>query len=172
MVQPIDISGVIYVLPIISFLLVSFIVFAALKKLEMFKSDLPVALIALFVATLFVTVAGGINLIQDIGAWSAILIVSAVFLLGIVGLFGKDMSKWNKSIGSGIIVIAIIIFVVSGLVVYSSYISPYLPGGQAVGSYSAGGFLTYFFYSPRVLGGVVLLVVSALAAWILTRKTK
>lgn len=169
-VQPIDISSVIYVLPIVAFLLVAFIVFAVIKKLELFDTLWPSAFISIIVAVLFITVAGSIDYVRYFGAWIAILVVSAVFLLGIIGLFGKDVLKeWNKGIGIGIIIIAILVFVVSGFVVYSSYITPYLPGGPAVGSYNVAGFFTWWLYSPRVAGAVILLIVSAIVAWILSK---
>ncbi len=169
MVQPIDISSVIYILPIVAFLLVAFIIFAVVQRLKLFENPWPAAFISFFIATLFVTVAGSIDYVRYFGAWIAILIVSSVFLLAIIGLFGKGVEGWGKGIGIAVIIVAILIFIISGLVVYSSSITPYLPGGQAVGSYSIGGFLSWWFYSPRVLGAVVLLIVSAIAAWILTR---
>ena len=172
MVQPIDISSVIYVLPIVAFLLVAFVIYAVLQKIKLFENPWPSALIALFIATFFVTVVGSIDYVRYIGAWMAILIVSAVFLLGIIGLFGKGMEGMNKGIGIAVIIVAILIFIISGIVVYSSYFAPYLPGGQGVGSYSIGGLFTSWLYSPRVVGAVILLVVSAIVAWFLTKTSK
>ena len=174
MVQTFDTTQIVYILPVVAFLLVSFVVFAVLKKLDLFnKSDWPNALISLFIASFFITAVGSISYIQFVGAWIAMLLVSMVFLLAITGMFPGDALKgFNTGIGKWAVAVAVVIFLVSALVVYSSYLTPYLPGGPAVGSYSVGGFLTWWIYSPRVGSAIILLIVSALVAWILTKSGK
>lgn len=165
----VDVSGISYFLPIIAFLLVSFIMFAVLTKLKLFDAKWVLAIVSFFIATLFITVSGTIDYIKYIGAWIAILFVSMAFLLAIIGMFGKSLEGMTKGIGIAVLIVAILVFLISAFVVYSNFITPYLPGGSSVGDNNTGGAITNWLYSPRVAGAILLLVISGLAAWFLTK---
>jgi hypothetical protein len=57
----VDTTGITYFLPIISFLLVAVIVYAVFAKLKLSESKWPIAFLAVFIATIFITVAGSVE---------------------------------------------------------------------------------------------------------------
>ena len=80
---------------------------------------------------------------------------------------GSDFMK--KGIGVVVIVIIGLIFLVSGFVVFSDVIVNYIPGPSFGGGDENATFLLEWLYSPRVMGAVLLVIVSAIAAWILVK---
>ena len=165
----VNVTAVSYFLPIISFLLVWILVYAVLAKTEVIKSQWLQIFSSLLVATLFITAVGARDYIKYVGAWMAMLIVSMIFLLMILGMFGRDLTKFTNGAGISFAIVALLIFIVSAIVVYSSYIGPYLPWGDGVGNSSGPGQFAGWLYSSRVLGAVLLLVVSGIVAFILAK---
>ncbi|MEI6849743.1 MAG: hypothetical protein WCK29_01765, partial [archaeon] len=64
--------------------------------------------------------------------------------------------------------LVIIMFIISAVVVFNDTLSPYLPWSSDSGTGSAGQF-TDWFYSGRVMGAVLLIVVSAIVSFILMK---
>lgn len=161
-----QVYGVGYFGPILAYLLVALIVGAVFLKLELFgKNKWLVIFLALTIATLFVASASIVKLVQVITPWFAILIVSLVFLLLLMGMGGhKGDGDFSKKMGKFVVFLALAIFIISGVVVFSDTLSPYLPGHSYIGN-----SFTDWLYSPPVLGGALLLIVAGIAVWILSR---
>jgi hypothetical protein len=169
----VDVSGISYFVPILAFLLVFVVVFATLMKMKFGNEHKILQLSASFlIATIFVTGFGAVSYLKNVSTWFAVLIISAFFLITILGLFGQEGSKFGTGLGTAFAIVAIVAFLISGMVVYGSYISPYLPWGNSVGDSSGVGQTTEWLYSGRVAGAILLVVAGIVASIILAGPAK
>jgi hypothetical protein len=167
----VDLSTISFFLPLISFLLVFIFSYAVLKKVDLLGDNPWVQLfISFLISSIFVAAAGSVSYIQNVVPWVAVLLVSMALIMMFTGFVGGDMVKMNKSIGTIFVGLLFVVFIVTALVVYSSYVIPYLPGnlGFYEGSDTALNFFDWL-YSPRVAGAGLLLIVSALVSWVLVK---
>ena len=91
-------------------------------------------------------------------------------ITGIVG--GKAPESFNRGISLAFIILFAIIFLIAGFLIFSHYISGYLPGAD-YGNNVDPNAITFFdwLYTPRVGGAVVLIIISVAVTWVLV-KTK
>ena len=124
------------------------------------------------IAAIFVAAAGPRNLILTVIPWFAILVIGLFLVMAIGGFIGqKDFP--SKGIGIAFIVLLAIIFIIAALFVFSKYIGPYIPGNTGLSGNPGNPALLGFFgwlYSPAVIGAILLIGVSAAAAWVVTKK--
>lgn len=159
----IDISGISYFAPVAAFLVVFLIVFAMLNKTKLIGENAWVQLfLSLLIATIFISGAGVRDYVLTITPWFAVFVVSLFFILFIIGFVGKPVEFLTKGIGVMFVIALIIVFLISGFVIFSEYLIPFLPGGR-VGQ---------DIYGTRVFGALVLLLISAAVSWVLVRKEK
>ncbi|MEK6889111.1 MAG: hypothetical protein AABW80_03315 [Nanoarchaeota archaeon] len=170
---PVDLSAVGYILPIVSFLLVAIVSFVVISSSKIVEEKWLQIFLSLFIAVLFVSFGSAREYVEDVVPWFVILLISAFLVFLLTGFIGKDVDFMKKGIGVIFVVLLFIVFIVSGIVVFSGSITPYLPGNLG---YEGGNpeVLNFFdwLYSPRVGGAVLLIIVSALLAWVLARKEK
>jgi hypothetical protein len=165
-----DVSFVTYFAPILAYLLVALVVGAVLLKYELVGQAWVAVLIALIVASFFVSFGGVQRYVVTISAWFAVLAVALLFLLFLLA-FVKGKAEFPAGLGVGVVIVALLVFVIAGMQVFSHTLGPYLPGSVAYGSGNpAVGGAVEWAISPQVLGGLLLLIVSGLAAWVLTKK--
>ncbi len=158
-----DISGLSYFAPILAFLIVAVVIFAVLNKTKLLgESAWGNAIVALIIATVFVSAAGVRDYVLTITPWFAALLVSLFFILFFIGFIGKPIEGMTKGMGILFVVLLLVVFLISGFVVFSDVIQPFLPGGT-----KAGGFKE--IYNSRVFGGVLLLAVGIGVLWILVK---
>ncbi len=168
----VDISGIALLAPVLAFLFVFIVVAVILRVTKILGGNIWLEIFAgLVVAVLFVSVSGTRQLVQTIVPWFAVLLIGLFMLLAIVGFVGKDISFLKTPIGVIAVVVMGIIIIVSAFVVFSDSVFKYVPGSN----YGNGADSNYIFffdwlYSPRVFGAVLLIIASAAAAWVLTRK--
>ena len=167
----VDVSPVSYFAPIITFLLVALVVGVVIWKLKFLGESKWVAVfVALAISTLFISAGGAMQFVQAIVPWFALLLISVFFLMLLLGFIGKPLEKMSNGIGVVVVILFAILFLVSGFVIYSNIIVSYIPGPFY--GYQGDPALLYFtdwLYSPRVVGAVLLLAVSALVSWILVK---
>ena len=169
MVSTVDLSGIQYFLPLLSFLLVFVVTLAFLMKTKMVGGKFMEFLISFIIAIIFVTFVGPQKFIQNIAPAIAVLVVCAFFILLLAGIFGKDLAFMNKGMGIIFVIILFVVFIVTAFVVFSSSITPYLPGGNPAGADPNVSLFSDWLFSSRVGGAVLLLIVSALVAWVLVK---
>lgn len=167
--MPIETSGISYFLPLISFLLVLVVSFVVMNKLKIPENKVFQVLIAFLLAALFVSVGGVRAYIENIVPWFAVVLIAFFLMLLIFALAGKSLEDWSSPVAKIFIVVLFVIFIIAGLFVFSSSIAPYLPWSSSFESTQASSFFTDWLYNPRVGGAVLLLIVSALVAWILIK---
>ncbi len=168
-----DVSAFVYFLPIFAFLIVFAIVYAALSKIKFIDESKFVQLFFSFVvATIFVTASSARQVVLNVIPWFAVLVVAILLLMALLGFIGKS-DIIGKGIGWVFVVLLIIIFLISGVKVFSSTISPYLPGAST--NNNANPNLLNFFdwlYSAQVSGAFLLILSAVFVSWILTKKMK
>ncbi len=169
MATVIDVTGVQYFVPLVTFLLVFLVTLALFMKLKVFSNLFLEIFISFLIAILFISFVGPQKWVQSVTPAIAILIISAFFVLLLAGMFGKGMSGMTTGMGIIFVVIAFIIFIVSAFVVFSGSISSYLPGGNVAEADPNVNLFTDWLFSSRVGGGILLLIVSALVAWVLVK---
>jgi len=169
--MPTDLTAISYFAPIAAFLIVFLVVYAILARTKLLEENKWFNLfISLFIASIFVSAAGAISFIKTIVPWFAVLIVSLAFLLMITGFVGKSTEFMNKGIGVAAVIVLIIVFLVSGFVIFSSSIFPYLPGpGFGTGESLETTLALDYLYSPRITGAILLIIISAIVSWVLIK---
>jgi len=169
--MPADVSAITYFAPIAAFLLVFAFVFAILLKTKILgEHKVGTLVVAFIVATLFVSAAGAVSYIKAIVPWFAVLVVSLVFLMVLTGFIGKPAQFMNKGIGIAFVIIFALVFLISGFIIFSSSILPYLPGpGFGSGDSVETTIALDYLYSPRVGGAILLVIISAIVAVVLVK---
>jgi hypothetical protein len=170
----VDLSGIEYFVPLIGFILVFVIIYAVLNKTKVFENLWLELFISFLVSTLFISVIGPLEYIQAITPWFAILLVSLFFILVLTGFVGDKDDALKKLIGQVFVYILLLVFLVAAFFVFSSMITPYIPGSAYYGSGANKDFLKLisWTYESKTAGAFWLILVSALASWILVRSSK
>jgi len=168
----VDLSGIGYFLPILSFLLVWVVCFAVLSKAKFFEKPGWNAFVGFVIATIFVSAVGAREYLLSVTTWIAVLIVSLFFVLMILN-FGAEKVKWmHQTVGVIFVVGALVVFLVSAISVFSGTFGQFLPWGNVANGDPDVLRFTDWIYSPRVLGAVLLLGISALVSWSLVKYGK
>jgi hypothetical protein len=160
-----DVSAVTYFAPIAAFLVVFLVSFAVFHKFKLLGESKWLNLfVSLIVAVLFISVASLRLYVQVITPWFGALLVSLFFMLVLLNFSGgKEAPGWLR----GFFVIgALLIFLISGIVIFSDSLAPWLPGTPE----SFGNPFTSWLYSPPVIGAVILIVIAAAVSWALIKK--
>ncbi len=164
--MPADVSAVTYFAPILAFFVVFLVVFAVLYKSKLLgESKWAMLFISLVIAALFVSAAGVRRYVETVTPWFGALLVSLFFLMVILGLIGSKAEGFHKGLGMLFVIIALIVFFISGVVVFSDTLAPYLPGSPEFGT--APG--AWFLYSPPVIGAVLLILLAGVVSWVLIK---
>lgn len=164
-------SSLILIAPVFAYLLVALVVGAVLWKTKILGESKPIMwLVALIVAALFVSFAGAKDFVITLIPWVAVLIVSFVFLVLLIGVVGTKTEGMHKGLGIAFLVMFGIAFLVSAYLVFSGVIVRYLPGPFfGVGADPETMFFFAWLYSPRVFGAILLIIASVVAAFVLTK---
>lgn len=158
-----DLTGITYFLPLLSFLVIFIITFAVLNKTKIIDNTLWEVFLSFVIATIFVSGLTVQNYILNIVPWFAVLLICLFLILVITGFIGKDLTSWNKGFGIAFVIILIIGFLISAIIVFSSYLNPYLPASLTATS------IRDWFFSSQVLGALFLLIVSFIVSWVLIK---
>ena len=155
------------VLPILAFMLIFLVTYALLAKTKILGGNNFIHLFSSFViAIIFAMSKGASEFTAATIPWVAVLLVVLFSILLAFALVRGNIEDIVKSpiVALMIVIIILIIFLVSALNVFGPFFAQYLPGeNQQPGIIS-------FLISPPVLGGIILLIIAAIASWVLTKK--
>jgi len=169
-----DLSGLAFFAPIFVFLIVFAVMYALFKKSEIIgETNFIQLFVAFLIATVFVTAGSVQQVVLNVIPWFVVLLVALFFILVMAGFIGKKEDFVGKGVGWVFIVLLILVFVISGVKVFSGVLGPYIPGA----GFGVGGdpeILTFldWLYSPRVLGAGLLILAAAIVSWILVKVKK
>lgn len=168
----VDITGISYFGPILAFLIVLIIVFALLNKTKLLGDHLFVQLFVSFVvATIFVSAAGVRAFVLTVTPWFGMLVVSLFFILLLLAFVGDPVKNFTRGVGIGFVILMLLVFLVSGFVVFSNLIAPYLPGSSGAGAEPTLFYASREIFQTRFFGAVLLFGVGAIVSWILVKGT-
>lgn len=169
--MPADATVIAYFAPIWAFLAVFVIMFALLAKTELLgKSKWLNLFVSFVIASIFVSAASVQQYVLTIVPWMAVLVISLFFILVLIGFIGKG--EWmHKGIGIVVVIAAVVVFIVSGVKVFYTVISPYFPGSTDYGLGASANGLVFsdWFFSGPVLGAIFLLALSGIISWVLVK---
>lgn len=154
----VDISGISFFAPLIAFLLVFVISFAVLFKTSLLGENKWVQLFVSFlVATVFISAAGATDFVLNITPWFVVLLVLVFFVLVLTSFAGK--TDWlGSAVGKVVLVIFALGIIIVGFISFSSYL--HNPDVLVVKNW---------LFQSNVWGAILVLVISAIAAWILVK---
>jgi hypothetical protein len=166
----IDITGIYFFMPVFSFLLVFFIVYAVLAKSKILgESAFINVLVGFIMAIIFMSFSSLELYVQTIIPWFVVLLVSVFLVLMVVGFASGKVTEVlsNKTIGWIVIVLLLVIFLLSAIKVFNPIFHPDLgiTSGEGTSlieqiSEAAGG---------RILGTILLIIIAVAVAWVLTK---
>jgi len=164
----VDFSWLGYYMPIFGFFFVFVVMYAILIKTKILGDNaFTNAFVSFIFAIIFVTFSPGVDFVGTVLPWVSILIIALFFILLIVGFSQKSIDEFMKpGLAWVFIVILALIFLISAIVVFNPVIGPYLPGQPEAEASKFFGFI----YGEKFLGALLLLVVAALASWVIARK--
>lgn len=164
----IDLSSFGYFVPLLTYLVVFLVVYAASKKAELVKGEFAHLFTSFIVATIFVSAAGPRTYVSSIIPWFVVLLVSFFLIMGMMKFAG--FGEWDKGIAKAVGIILIVFFVISGIVVFSSYFGPYLPWNSPAGGDPNILVVTDWIFSPRVFGAVLLIAITAVISFVIVKQ--
>jgi len=162
-----------YFMPLIVFLLVFIVIYALLAKTKILGSNAFVHMfISFLVSVIFIASPSLTDLTKLAIPWVIVFTIILICILILVASIGNlDKIVKNPKIAMIIVVVIIVIFLVSAINVFGPIIRPYLPTATS----ETGGVpellqVKHVLFSPGILGMIVLLIIAAIASWIITKK--
>ena len=165
----IDISGIFFFMPVISFLFVFLIVWSILTKSKILGDAPWINLfVGLIMATIFMSFSSLDLYVRTVIPWFVVLFICVFLVMLLTGLAAGDVSKFMGNwFGWVSIVILVIIFLVSAIKVFNPVFHPDLLITSGEGTslieqirYGADG---------TVFGTLLLMVIVALVSWVLIK---
>jgi hypothetical protein len=171
MASPIDVSAINFFTPIASFLLVFVVVYAILKKTEILGDNKPMnALVSFIMAIIFVSFSSMEAYVRNIVPWFAVLIVILFLVLLVAKFSTKD---FDKMMTKGFAWIVVIIFLIAFLIVAINVFNPVFHPDRVLVSGENPQIvsqLIYFIFYSNWAGTILLLIVAAVVAYVITKK--
>ncbi|MBM3230628.1 hypothetical protein FJZ22_03185 [Candidatus Pacearchaeota archaeon] len=156
-----DLSGLDYLLPIWLFLLVFIISFAVLVSTKIVgENKFWLVFVAFVLATLFITAASARDYVESTAPWAIVVLMVAFFILLVTGFIGEPAKALKGSVGVGLVVVLLLVFLFAALRMFGDSLSPSTTRDP----------LLLWLYSGPVAGIVILLAVCGLVGWVLTKK--
>jgi len=168
----IDISGLEFFMPIFSFLFVLLIVFIILGFTKILGDNKYLHfLIAFIMAVVFMSFSSMDLFVKTIVPWFVVLLVVVFLVLLIAGFSTKGLDKiMSPAFAWVIVAVLIIIFLIAAIKVFNPvFHSDLLITSGDVGQEGVGTQLYDFFSSSKFAGSFLLLIISVIVAWVLTK---
>jgi len=167
-----DVSSLGYLMPLLAFLLVFIVSYALLAKTKILAiSNFWHIFLSLVIAIMFVVSPSATQFTMVSTPWIAVFIVTLFFILMLLTFVHGKLDEVVKSpaISIVLILVLLIIFVISAVNVFGPLVTSYLPGGSEATLTTQQAQTKHFFFSPAVIGAMILLVIAAVASWVLTK---
>ena len=155
--MPVDISGLGYFLPILSFVFVFVIVYALLQNTKILGGITWIDLIIGFIiAVIFATMSSVEEYVETVTPWFVVLVIVIFFILIIVGMSQQNI---GDVIGTKFVWVFIVLLILVFLIAATKVFSP--------AWFDVRRFIAH---ESRIVGGVLLLIVAALVSWAVVSK--
>jgi len=165
-----NISGLLFFMPVFSFLFVTIIVYALLAKTKILGESKWILLLTSFiVAVVFMSFSSAELYVRTIIPWFVILIV-VVFLVLMIAMFSTK--AWDKIMTPAfawvIVGVLILMFLIAAIYVFNPVFHPGLGVTSGQGTSMIEQIRGYL--EGGVAGSVLLLIVAIVVAWVITKK--
>ena len=166
-----DISGIFFFMPVFSFLFVFLISYAILLKTKILGDLAFVNILVSFVlAIVFMSFSSVELYIRTIIPWFAILFVIVFLILLIAGLATKNLDGiMTNKFAWVIIAVLVAIFLTAAIRVFNPVLHPDLVITSGDGTQQGIVQQMTDILDSRVAGGLLLLVIAAIVAFVITR---
>jgi len=165
----IDISGIFFFMPIITFLFVFLVVWSVLVMTKILGEAPWVNLfVGLIMATIFISFSSLDLYVRTVIPWFVVLLICVFLVLLLSGFASKDLYKaMSSKVGWIAIVLLIIVFLVAAIKVFNPVFHPDLIVTSGEGTsiveqirYGADG---------TVFGTILLMVIAGIVSWVLIK---
>jgi hypothetical protein len=165
-----NISGLLFFMPVFSFLFVFLIIFALLTKTKIIgESKFVLVLISFIISIIFMSFSSAELYIRTILPWFVVLMV-IVFLVLMIAMFSTK--AWDKIFTPAfawvIVGILILMFLIAAIYVFNPVLHSDLGVTSGQGTSMIEQIRTYL--DGGVAGSILLLIVAIVVAWIITKK--
>ena len=167
-----DVSSLGYLMPLLAFLLVFIVSYALLAKTKILAvSNFWHIFLSLVIAIMFVVSPSASQFTMISTPWIAVFLIALFFIVMMLTFLHGNLDEVVKSpaISIVLIVVLLIIFVISAVNVFGPLITSYLPGGSEAALTPQQAQAKHFFVNPAVIGAIILLIIAAVASWVLTK---
>jgi len=145
-----------FLMPLISFLFITVVIYAVLLKTKLLGDNKGIHLFVSFLLAIFVVVNLDMRrYIQFSGAWIAVFIVCMVLILTLITFtHGQVDMIMNKYVAWALLIILLLFFVISSTFFFSWTLQPNT---------------VWTWFNTEWFGFVLLLVVAGVVSWVLSR---
>jgi hypothetical protein len=166
----IEITGINYFMPLFSFFFVFIIVYAILAKTSILgESKFFNFLVSFIMAIIFMSFSSIELYVRNIIPWFVVLLIIVFLVLLIAAFSTKDIDKiMTNKFAWAVIAILIIIFFIVAVQVFNPVFHP--DKIIASGNSNAGSQIVDFFVNSKYTGSILLIVITAIVAWVISRK--
>ena len=165
-----DVSGINFFMPVFSFLFVFLVVFALLIKTKILGGGKFISVLVSFIVSIIFMSFSSMELyIRTIIPWFVVLVV-VVFLVLLIAMF--TTKGWDKIMTPAfawiVVIILVLIFLIAAIRVFNPVFHPDLGVTSGQGTSLFEQMRNYL--DGGVAGSILLLIVAAIVAWVITRK--
>src|SRR3989344_4229155 len=178
MATVLDASLITFLMPIFVFFLIFAIMFAILRKSEIFGKEKSAGLnflAAICIAAASVFIGDFINLVSVILPWLVFLFLLLALVFAMYLWLGvKNEEIWEVIGGKITILVLVLVIILVGLVVtFEPQLTPYESDGDGIsesGSSIQGAVISTIIH-PRFLGALIILIVAGISIKLIVDKT-
>lgn len=165
----VDISGIFFFMPIITFLFVFLIVWSILAKTKLLgESAWTNLFVGLIMAVIFISFSSLDLYVRTIIPWFVVLFVCVFLVLLLGGLATKDLGKFMGNwMGWISVILLVIIFLVSAIKVFN----PVFHSDLIITSGEGTSLMQQIIYGTNgtFFGTILLIIIAGLVSWVLVK---
>ncbi len=167
-----DISGIYFFMPVISFLFVTMVVYAILVKTKVLGESQWVNLLVSFImAVIFLSFSSMELYLITLLPWFVVLIVLVFLMLVIFGFSSGDLKGiMTNKFAWVIVTVLVIIFLIAAIRVFNPVFDSDLILTSGDGGSSGVSGLVNVIFNSTWSGSILLLIIAALVAWFVAGK--
>jgi len=166
----IDVSAFNYFMPLFGFLLVFVVSYALLAKAKFLgENKFIIILVSFILAIIFVTVSSARQIVLKIVPWFAVLAVLILLIALIIAISQQKIDAIMKpGVAWAFIAVLIVMFIIAAIIVFTPILAPVWEEQPDASPTLVA--IKQFITAQNVLGAILVLVVAAITAWVITRK--
>jgi len=150
-----------------AFLFVFLVTYALLAKTKILGGNTFIhAFVSFLIAIAFALSPSATEFTVMTIPWIAVMLVVLFCIILAFALVRGNIEDIVKStvVAVILVIVVLVIFLVSALNVFGPFFAQYMPGPQ-----QKPGLIS-FLINPSVLGGIIMIIIAAIASWVLTKK--